>query len=285
MSGGSTANCTSQTASSVVLTVQSGTVAASTAATVTLTGFTMGVISAAIPNSFSVMTSNDANAAGLSTLSSGHIGNRAIVNSFVIANDDRIEFKSGVAATLTFTPSAGGEIAAGGSLTLFYPPSFFSLKIIVEMLFRPYICKYKLSFILFVINNLLNKLWNSWGLWNANIWFYHHILNHHSFTGEENKDPDLYHLNPFLNKLITLKKSLLHNKSYLYVFLLLFAVGLALGITGLIMGTKGLKNHRENSGSTIDLVFSIVGTALGGIAVIASIYYAVWSALWIAIGA
>jgi uncharacterized membrane protein len=70
-----------------------------------------------------------------------------------------------------------------------------------------------------------------------------------------------------------------------YVFLLLFAVGLALGITGLIMGTKGLKNHRENSGSTIDLVFSIIGTALGGIAIIASIYYAVWSALWIAIGA
>lgn len=70
-----------------------------------------------------------------------------------------------------------------------------------------------------------------------------------------------------------------------YIFLLLFAVGLALGITGLIMGTKGLKNHRENSGSTIDLVFSIVGTALGGIAIIASIYYAVWSALWIAVGA
>jgi len=70
-----------------------------------------------------------------------------------------------------------------------------------------------------------------------------------------------------------------------YVFLLLFAVGLGLGITGLIMGTKGLKNHRENKGSVLDLVFSIVGTALGGIAIIASVYYAVWSALWIAIGA
>ena len=79
------------------------------------------------------------------------------------------------------------------------------------------------------INNLLNKLLNSWGLWNANIWFYHHILNHHSFTGEENKDPDLYHLNPFLNKLITLKKSLLHNKSCLYVFLLLFIPGQYVG--------------------------------------------------------
>lgn len=70
-----------------------------------------------------------------------------------------------------------------------------------------------------------------------------------------------------------------------YVFLLLFAVGLALGITGLVMGTKGLKNHRENKGSVLDLIFSIVGTALGGIAIILSIYYSVWSALWIALSA
>ena len=57
MSGGSTANCTSQTASSVVLTLQSGTVAASTAATVTLTGFTMGAPTANVVNSVDVVTS------------------------------------------------------------------------------------------------------------------------------------------------------------------------------------------------------------------------------------
>ena len=70
-----------------------------------------------------------------------------------------------------------------------------------------------------------------------------------------------------------------------YVFLLLFAVALALGITGLIMGTKGLKNHRQNNGSVLDLVFSIVGTALGGISIILALYYAIWSVLYIALSA
>jgi uncharacterized membrane protein len=70
-----------------------------------------------------------------------------------------------------------------------------------------------------------------------------------------------------------------------YVFLLLFAVALALGITGLIMGTKGLKNHRENNGSVLDLVFSIVGTALGGISIILALYYCIWSVFWIALNA
>jgi linoleoyl-CoA desaturase len=46
-------------------------------------------------------------------------------------------------------------------------------------------------------------MWNSWVLWNANIWFYHHVYNHHSFTGQENKDPDLYHLRPFTRKIKT----------------------------------------------------------------------------------
>ena len=40
------------------------------------------------------------------------------------------------------------------------------------------------------IETILNKLWHGWGLWNANIWFYHHVLNHHSFTGEDKLDPD-----------------------------------------------------------------------------------------------
>lgn len=49
-------------------------------------------------------------------------------------------------------------------------------------------------------NLALTGLWNSWGLWNANMWFFHHVLNHHSFTGQENKDPDLYHYRPFARK-------------------------------------------------------------------------------------
>ena len=49
-------------------------------------------------------------------------------------------------------------------------------------------------------NQLYTRIWNQWGLWNSMIWFYHHVYHHHSFTGEEHKDPDLYHLRPFLRK-------------------------------------------------------------------------------------
>ena len=49
-------------------------------------------------------------------------------------------------------------------------------------------------------NLWLSKIWNGWGLWNSDIWFYHHVYNHHSFTGVENADPDLYHLRPFARK-------------------------------------------------------------------------------------
>ena len=51
------------------------------------------------------------------------------------------------------------------------------------------------------INIILGKIWGGLALFNANIWFYHHVYNHHSFTSIENEDPDLYHLYPFMTKL------------------------------------------------------------------------------------
>jgi linoleoyl-CoA desaturase len=78
-------------------------------------------------------------------------------------------------------------------------------------------------------NILLTKLWASWGLWNDKIWFYHHVLNHHSFTGEERKDPDLYHLKPFANKSKSTKKQLFNNKIYLIPFLLIVFLGQYIG--------------------------------------------------------
>ena len=51
------------------------------------------------------------------------------------------------------------------------------------------------------VNRILSKLWNGFILWNPKMWFYHHVYNHHSFTGVENRDPDLYHLRPFIRKL------------------------------------------------------------------------------------
>jgi len=70
-----------------------------------------------------------------------------------------------------------------------------------------------------------------------------------------------------------------------YVFMLLFLVGLILGIVGLVFGTIGLRHHRKSGGSTLELVFSIVGTALGGVAIITALFFTVYSILFIAIGA
>jgi linoleoyl-CoA desaturase len=84
------------------------------------------------------------------------------------------------------------------------------------------------------VNNILNKIWHSWGLWNSKIWFYHHVYNHHSFTGIEKNDPDLYHLRPFGQKVATNANAntrsqcnnnnwLLKNQSYtIPYFLILF---------------------------------------------------------------
>ena len=74
-------------------------------------------------------------------------------------------------------------------------------------------------------NYTLNKLWHGWGLWNDKIWFYHHVLNHHSYTGEIKKDPDLYHLKPFYNKTLSDKKQLFFNNTHPLPFLLTFLPG------------------------------------------------------------
>jgi delta11-fatty-acid desaturase len=65
------------------------------------------------------------------------------------------------------------------------------------------------------VNNFLNKIWCSWGLWNDNIWFFHHVYNHHSFTGIENLDPDLYHLKPFGEKVNIDKEKMLKKSKFL----------------------------------------------------------------------
>jgi fatty acid desaturase len=50
------------------------------------------------------------------------------------------------------------------------------------------------------LNSLASEMWNNFGLWNAKIWFYHHVYAHHTFTGDESKDPDVLHYRPFARK-------------------------------------------------------------------------------------
>lgn len=62
-----------------------------------------------------------------------------------------------------------------------------------------------------------------------------------------------------------------------YIFTLLFIVGMVLGIIGLVFGTQGLRNHRKKGGSTADLVFSILGTALGGAAILTAFVFSIYT--------
>lgn len=62
-----------------------------------------------------------------------------------------------------------------------------------------------------------------------------------------------------------------------YVFALLFIAGMVLGIIALVFGTQGLRRHRKNNGSTLNLVFSIIGTAFGGAAIITAFVFAFYT--------
>ena len=73
-----------------------------------------------------------------------------------------------------------------------------------------------------IINIGLSKIFNNFSFWNHKIWFYHHVYNHHSFTGENNKlivDTDINHYH-FVDKL--------NNK--LKIFILFFTVYIFPGV-------------------------------------------------------
>jgi len=114
------------------------------------------------------------------------------------------------------------------------------------------------------VNEFLSKISNSWGLWNSNIWFYHHVVNHHSFTGEKKKDPDLYHLKPFLNKVANDRKLLLSNNvNWVFGFLTFFpGQFLGQGIFYIVSVLKnpirifgGIKMPNRNMYDLFDIVF------------------------------
>jgi hypothetical protein len=92
--------------------------------TVSVTGMTLGDMPTS-GDSVSVATSAD-ELHSASSAASGVIGGAVSSVGFRVASADRVINKPGVAATFTFTTSAGGALAAGGAITLSYPSGFFA---------------------------------------------------------------------------------------------------------------------------------------------------------------
>lgn len=62
-----------------------------------------------------------------------------------------------------------------------------------------------------------------------------------------------------------------------YVFALLFIAGMVLGIIGLVFGTQGLRRNHKDKNGTLNLVFSIIGTAFGAGAILTSFIFAFYT--------
>ncbi len=62
-----------------------------------------------------------------------------------------------------------------------------------------------------------------------------------------------------------------------YVFALLFIAGMVMGIIAVVFGTQGLRRYHKNKSGTINLVFSIVGTAFGAGAIITAFVFAFYT--------
>jgi fatty acid desaturase len=56
------------------------------------------------------------------------------------------------------------------------------------------------------INDLFSQIWNSVALWDTREWFTHHVIWHHSFTGDPALDPDMHHGSPVMRTTIEMPK-------------------------------------------------------------------------------
>jgi hypothetical protein len=89
-----------------------------------LMGLTMGASTSGNSNGIVVTTSSDPSAS--SGVSSGVIAGQVTNTSFFVSPSDRVAGWSGCQATISFTPTVGGAVVAGGKITLMYPSGFFA---------------------------------------------------------------------------------------------------------------------------------------------------------------
>lgn len=52
----------------------------------------------------------------------------------------------------------------------------------------------------YLINEFISNIWNAVALWDSQLWNYHHVIRHHTFTGDIDKDPDTINFKPFIRK-------------------------------------------------------------------------------------
>ena len=110
------------TTTAIIITTTNDSIGQSTAVIVTLTGLTMGAASAG----GSVTVQTNADSAVSAAVASGVIGGAVTSVSFSVVSIDRVAGKAQVDATFAFKTTAGGELAAGGFITLTFPTGFFS---------------------------------------------------------------------------------------------------------------------------------------------------------------
>ena len=79
------------------------------------------------------------------------------------------------------------------------------------------------------INEFISNLWNSIALWDSKMWMQHHVIRHHTFTGDSEKDPDVIHFKPFIRKSTNISNKNYWKFSLLSIFTMCIFPGMFIG--------------------------------------------------------
>jgi len=58
-----------------------------------------------------------------------------------------------------------------------------------------------------ILNETICNIVNSLYMWNSDLWLVHHTINHHAYTGDPKRDPDLLYTQPIVRKSINIPKN------------------------------------------------------------------------------
>jgi hypothetical protein len=107
------------------ITTSGATLPAGVLITITLQGLTIGPTSMGQKDEIVVTTSADTDLSD--AISTGMIGSRVSIGVFVIAGTGRMQSKTIASVTFSFTPSHGGALIPGSTITLMFPSDFLAI--------------------------------------------------------------------------------------------------------------------------------------------------------------